>query len=95
MKLRKTRIKKTTKANGSVEYVAQYKCGICWCYFYEDGFISCQDARCIFQNWPVYGEYRSKEQAQNLIDFYVRHVNYQNAVDAGDKSVSTEYEEYP
>lgn len=95
MKLRRTRIKKITKANGSVEYAAQYKYGLWWCYFYEDGFISCDDARCIFKCWPSFGEYSSKERAQNLIDFYVKHVNYQNVVDMGNKADSTEYEEYP
>lgn len=95
MKLRRTRIKKTTKANDSVEYVAQYKYGLWWCYFYDDGFISCLDARCIFLDWPALGKYKSKESAKSLIDFYVSYVNYQNAVHMENKVISTEYEEYP
>jgi hypothetical protein len=101
MKIRKTRIKKTTKANGSVQYVAEYKWGFWW-YQFDDSEGPSGNARQLFWSWvdtltPTLG-YRldaSEKQAKDFIDFYIARVNHQNASEIENKVVKVEYEGYP
>lgn len=43
----------------------------------------------------IYVVKRYEDTDEGMIDFYVRHVNYQNATDTENKVVRTAYEEYP
>lgn len=95
MKLRKTRIKKDTKANGAVVYTAEYKCLFGWIIFFDSMGREFE--------WHTYLEWRktvsedngSLEQAKDLIDFYQRRVKHTLASSIENKVVKTEYEEYP
>lgn len=96
MKIRKTRIKKTTKANGSVYYVAEYKWGFWW---YSFGDMEGPDMRCRAEalRW-VRGQgsiKHTEKEAKSLIDFYIERVKYQNASEMENKVVKVEYEGYP
>lgn len=98
MKLRRTRIKKTTKANGTVEYVAQYKYGLWWCPFDILDIFTAKECFYAWSSWlDCLGmkDDGSKESAKSLIEFYVKRVNCRNTVDMGDEVVTTDYEEYP
>ena len=98
MKIRKTRIKTETLANGKVEYSPQYKYFIWWCDFNE--FYACSDVFRIFGEWAKMR--RNKKFAENtdewckdLIDYYVRQVKYQQACKIENAVVKAEYEKYP
>lgn len=94
MKLRKTRIKKQTKANGSVVYIAEYKYGFWWKQF-DDLFASHEEWK-IYNKWYEMNNYTGTEkQAKHLIDFYIARVKYKNACKIENKIVSVEYENYP
>ena len=98
MNLRKTRIKKETKANGTVEYSAQYKYWFWWCDFHE--FYADSEVKEIYGEWAK-GEgntafpKRDDEACRNLIDFYIRRVNHLQASSHENKVVKTECEKYP
>lgn len=96
MKIRKTRIKKTTKANGSVYYVAEYKWGFWW-YSFAD--MMAPDAGCRAQALLWLGKQKgirnTEDEAKSLIDFYIERVKYQNACEMENKVVKVEYEGYP
>lgn len=96
MKIRKTRIKKTTKASGSVQYAAEYKWGFWW---YSFGDIMAPDAFCRTQAFLWLGQQKgiknTEEEAKALIDFYIERVKYQNACEMENKVVKVEYEGYP
>lgn len=100
MKIRKTRIKKTTKANGSVQYVAEYRWGFWW-YQFNDLMGASGNARDIYFSYII--DMRSKgglpdhseKQAKEVIDFYIARVKYQNACEVENKVVKVEYERYP
>lgn len=100
MKIRKTRIKKTTKANGSVKYVAEYKWGFWW-YQFDDLMATSGNARDICVSYIIEQRRRgivfdsSEKQAKDLIDYYVSMVKYQNACEMENKVVKVEYEGYP
>lgn len=100
MKLRKTRIKKTTKTNGSVQYAAEYKWGFWW-YEFSDLMGTSGNARDICVGFILQQKRKgahldhSEKQAKELIDFYISMVNYQNACEIENKVVSIEYEGYP
>ena len=96
MKIRKTRIKKQTKANGSVIYSAQYKYGFWWTDF-NDLYASHTMCK-FFYDWATATSDEivwSKKQAKDLIDYYIRKVKYEQASKIGNKIVKTEYEGYP
>lgn len=98
MKLRKTRIKKETKANGAVEYYAQYKYWFWWCEFRE--FYACSDVFRIFGEWAKMNRNKkftknTDEVAKHIIDFYVRRVKHLQASSHENKVVKTECEKYP
>jgi hypothetical protein len=100
MKIRKTRIKKTTKANASVQYVAEYKWGFWW-YQFNDSMGPSGNARHIYSSYKIElrrkGDYyhKTEEQTKALIDFYIDRVKYQNACEIENKVVKVEYEGYP
>lgn len=101
MKLRKTRIKKTTKANGSTTYSAEYKWGFWW-YQFDDcmgpsgnalsSYFNYVDNLWRVRSWNING---SEAQAKEIIDFYVKRVNYNNACEMENKVMKVEYEGYP
>lgn len=103
MKIRKTRIKKTTKANASVQYVAEYKWGFWW---YEFGGCAFADPHgklgggilleADLEHFSKKQKVRYTEQAvKDFIDFYIERVKYQNACEVENKVVKVEYEGYP
>lgn len=98
MKLRRTRIKKETLANGKVEYSAQYKYFIWWCEFRE--FYACSDVFRIFGEWAKMRRNKkfsenTDEWCKDLIDYYVRSVKREQADRVKNKPVKTQYEKYP
>ena len=99
MKLRRTRIKKETKDNGSVEYIPEYKYWFWWTSFADvyadrDVFnISVKWIKHKFDNGEVIE--RNEAQCKELIDFYVRQVKYQQACKIENAVVRSEYEKYP
>jgi len=50
VKLRKTRIEKSTKANGSVQFSAQFKWGFWW-YGFSDMMAPISDPRHVWCSW--------------------------------------------
>lgn len=98
MKIRKTRIKKTTKANGSVYYVAEYKWGFWWYQFSDimspDTFLV-QTCYKWLRRATDKQLINSEEVAKALIDFYIERVKYQNACEMENKVVKVEYDGYP
>lgn len=96
MKIRKTRIKKTTKANGSMKYIAEYKWGFWW-YQFDDCMGGCANARNYYYDWAQrHCKYQfSEQEAKSLIDYYIKRVNYWNSCNIENKVVKVEYEGYP
>jgi hypothetical protein len=96
MKIRKTRIKKTTKANGSVKYTAEYKWGFWW-YQFDDMMAPVGEPRSICCDWVRSKEsiYHSEQEAKELIDFYIARVNHVNASLIENEVVKVECERYP
>jgi hypothetical protein len=97
MKLRRTRIKKTAKANGKEIYTAEYKWGFWWKSF-DDFNGSCWE---IYYKWAdsyldKVGMFKhSEEEAKQLIDFYTNHINHKNACEMENKVVGETWENYP
>ena len=97
MKIRKTRIKKTTKANGKEIYTAEYKWGFWW-YQFDDSMAPIGEPRFICLDWirKAKGDLNSTEQeAKELIDFYIARVNHVNASLIENEVVKVECERYP
>lgn len=96
MKIRKTRIKKTTKANGSVKYIAEYKWGFWW-YQFSDMMAPVGEPRSICCDWIRSKNEinHSEQQAKDLIDFYIARVNHVNASLIENEVVKVECERYP
>lgn len=96
MKIRKTRIMKETKANGSVRYVAEYKWGFWW-YEFNDMMAPIDEPRSICCDWIRSKDVitRSEQEAKDLIDFYIQSVNHINACLIENAIIKTEYEGYP
>lgn len=102
MKIRKTRIKKTTKANGGVEYYPEYKNLFFWHSMYSwdspDAFIWSTVTK--WYKWTQaksagHSLLKSEQHAKEVIDFYIEQVNYKNTCKIENKLVKTEYEDYP
>lgn len=96
MKIRKTRIKKTTKASGSVQYVAEYKWGFWW-YQFGDMMAPVAEPRSICYDWIRSKSEitRSEQEAKDLVDFYIARVKHINACLIENTIIKTEYERYP
>lgn len=97
MKLRKTRIEKSTKANGSVQFLPQFKWGFWW-YRFSDMMAPVGEVRHIFCTWVKTKEDNltySEQEAKEVIDFYIARVKYNNACDIENKIVKKEYHRYP
>jgi hypothetical protein len=98
MKTRKTRIKKTTKASGSVQYTAEYKWGFWW-YQFNDMMAPIGEPRSICYDWITRkgtGNFNhSQQEAQDLIDFYIARVKHVNACLIENEVVKVECERYP
>lgn len=98
MKIRKTRIKKTTKASGGIEYCPEYKGLFFWysMYSWDSPSTVIWEIVC---NWlKSRGEdsfSRSEQAAKSCIDFYIQQVNYKNACIIENEVIKTEYEDYP
>lgn len=95
MKLRKTRIKETTKANGSKFYTPEYKWGLWW-YSMFDIMAPDGDVWLSVHN-PGSGcvGFLTLEKAQDVIDFYIRNINHRKASAIENKHISTKTERYP
>lgn len=100
MKIRKTRIKKTTKANGAVYFTAEYKWGFWW-YQFDDSMGPCRVARSSYCGWlerhyKLVGKFEfNQQEARHIIDNYIRQVQYLTACAIENKLVKIEYEDYP
>lgn len=100
MKIRKTRIKKTTKANGSVKYTAEYKWWFWW-YQFDDSMGPSGRARNACYDWSernlqIVGRFHfSEQEAKTIIDFYITRVKYLNACEIENRVVKIEYRGYP
>lgn len=98
MKLRKTRIKKETKAGGKVEYIAEYKTTFYWQSFYDWGqgtSVFASDCLLAYAKKHPDVRIRTEEFAKGVIDTYIARVKYNNACDIENKIVKTEYQRYP
>ena len=103
MKLRKTRIKKITKANGVETFIPQVNT---FSFFVRDWTD--------FTDYPSHdiGESfnlilksehklgylqacKSLKEAQDVVDAYIVYVNRQNAISVENKIIKTEYVDYP
>lgn len=99
MKIRKTRIKKTTKANGSVQYVAEYKWGFWWKCF--DDCWADLVVRGIWEEWHLNfvredrNGINSEAEQKKLIDFYIARVKHVNACLIENEVVKVDCERYP
>lgn len=98
MKLRRTRIKKETKANNTIEYSAQYKYWFWWCDFHE--FYADSEVKEIYGEWAKMSKNKkftkgTDEMARHIIDFYVRRVKHLRARSCENKVVKIDYEKYP
>ena len=101
MKLRKTRIKKITKANGVEIFIPQVNTffGLFWRDFTDS---PSNDLGASF-NHILTCEYKlgclqvckSLKEAQDVIDAYIAYVNRQNAINVENKIIKTEYVDYP
>ncbi len=101
MKLRKTRIKKITKANGGEIFIPQVNTffGMDWTDFTD---YPSHDIGASF-NHILMSEYKlgnlqackSLKESQDVIDAYIAYVNRQNAISVENKIIKTEYVDYP
>lgn len=96
MKIRKTRIKRTTKANGAVYHSAEFK----WCFWwykFNDMMAPVGEPRSICYEWIKArgGVDASEQQAKNLIDYYIRRMKYKAACLIENEIVKEECEIYP
>ena len=101
MKLRKTRIKKITTANGVETFIPQVNTfsGLCWRDFTD----SPSNDLGAYVSHILTSEYKlsylqackSIKEAQDVIDVYVAYVNCQNAISVENTVVKTEYVDYP
>ena len=105
MKLRKTRIKKITTANGVETFIPQIKT------FFSLEWIDFTDYQCNHLrdfNFIIMSEHKlgclqvckSLKEAQDVIDAYITYVNRQNAISientvVKNKIIKTEYIDYP
>lgn len=96
MKIRKTRIKKTTKANGAVYFTAEYKWGFWW-YQFNDMMAPVAEPRSICCDWIRSKDVItcSEEQAKELIDYYIQRMKYKAACAIENEIVKVECERYP
>lgn len=100
MKIRKTRIKKTTKANGGLYFTAEYKWGFWW-YQFDDSMGPCRRARSSYYGWSechyrLMGKFEfNQQEAKHIIDNYIRQVQYLNACAIENEIVKVECERYP
>lgn len=95
MKIRKTRIKKQTKANGNIVYTAQYKYGWWWSDF--NNLYASREMWRVFYDWVQFQDdfTWSEKQAKDLIDYYIRKVKHEQASKIENKVIKTEYKGYP
>ena len=103
MKLRKTRIKKITKANGVETFIPQVNTSTFFVRDWTDftDYLS-HDIGGSF-NFILKSEHKlgylqaceSLKEAQDVIDTYIVYVNCQNAISVENKIIKTEYVDYP
>ena len=100
MKLRKTRIKKITTANGVEIFIPQVNTffGMEWTDFTDYQCNHLIDFNLILMSEHKLGclqACKSLKEAQDVIDAYIAYVNRQNAISVENKVVKTEYVDYP
>lgn len=96
MKIRKTRIKKSTKANGVVYFTAEYKWGFWW-YQFNDMMSPVAEPCSICYDWIKSKDEidHSEEQAKELIDYYISRMKHKSACAIENEIVKVELERYP
>ncbi len=96
MKIRKTRIKKTTKANGAVYFTAEYKWGFWW-YQFNDMMAPVVEPSYICYEWIKSKDEinHSEQQAKELIDYYIKRMKHKAACAIENEIVKVEHERYP
>ena len=102
MKLRKTRIKKITTANGAETFIPQVNTfslfGLGWIDFTDYQCNHLRDFNLILMSEHKLGclqACKSLKEAQDVIDAYIAYVNHQNAISTENKIIKTEYIDYP
>ena len=100
MKLRKTRIKKITTANGVEIFIPQVNTffGMEWTDFTDYQCNHLRDFNLILMSEHKLGYLqacKSLKEAQDVIDAYIAYVNRQNAISVENKIIKTEYVDYP
>lgn len=96
MKIRKTRTKKSTKANGAVKYTAEFKWGFWW-YQFNDMMAPVAEPRSICYDWIKSKDEisNSEQQAKELIDYYIKRMKHKAACAIENEIVKVECERYP
>ena len=96
MKIRKTRIKKSTKANGAVYFTAEFKWGFWW-YQFNDMMAPVEEPSHICYDWIKSKEDidHSEQQAKELIDYYISRMKHKAACATENEIVKVEHERYP
>lgn len=96
MKIRKTRIKKSTKANGVVYFIAEYKWSFWW-YQFNDMMAPVEEPRSICYDWIKSKDEinSSEQQAKELIDYYIKRMKHKASSAIENEIVKVEYERYP
>ena len=99
MKLRKTRIKKTTKANGTVQYMPEYKWGFWWKQFNDSeadiDIYRLWHKESYVQQRRDMGFMLTLDYAKYIIDQYLSRIKYDEACKSENNIVKVEYEDYP
>ncbi len=101
MKLRKTRIKKITKANGGEIFIPQINTffGMGWTDFtdYPSSGLGHSFINILLSKYKLgfLQACKSLKEAQKVIDAYVAYVNHQNASEIENKITKKEYIDYP
>ena len=101
MKLRKTRIKKITTANGVETFMPQINTffGMGWADFtgYPSSGLGPSLIRILLSEYKLchLQACKSLKESQDVIDAYIAYVNRQNAISMKNKIIKTEYIDYP
>lgn len=96
MKIRKTRIKKTTKANGAVYFTAEFKWGFWWYQFNDMGAPVAEPSYICYEWIKSKDEISNSEQdAKDLIDYYISRMKHKAACAIENEIVKVECERYP
>lgn len=98
MKIRKTRVNKSTRANGTVYFTAEFKWRLWW-YQFHDTMAPITQPFSICNDW-IRSKGRdaiddSEQQAKDLIDYYIKRMKHKAACAIENEIAKVDYESYP